>query len=213
MNPAFSLVDNSLGLFVAKFSFSSLRDSVVSRLNSLSAAERAQLADFGDPDLAQRFLMRRAMLRDILAFHLRVDVGELAIQFDQFGKPSLADGRAHFSCASSGDIGMVCIGSEPVGVDIEMIRPENVQESVLDMAFSEPERQYLASLDSPARIAEFHRGWTIKEAVLKLRGGRLGTDMREIPALICNQQDRNLEIGNVAVGHEYAASVAKQTRA
>ncbi len=94
----------------------------------------------------------------------RVDFNLNDLQYTDAGKPFLNNGY-HFSIAhTKGMVGLL-VGTTPVGLDIELIKPiENYYE------FSEV--LTAGELDTIARsgLQTFFRFWTAKEAILKLTG-------------------------------------------
>ena len=71
----------------------------------------------------------------------------------------------------------VCVLSdEEIGVDIEEIR--RFKPSLVDYTMNDAQRQMIAAAEHPE--VEFIRLWTMKEALLKLTGLGLRTDLKTL---------------------------------
>ena len=87
------------------------------------------------------------------------------------GKPYLVTAPdVHFSISHSGDMAMCALHGEPVGADIEKVRP--VGKGVPERVMSEAE--YPLYRDADDRQALFFQIWTLKEAFIKYSGEGLG---------------------------------------
>ena len=75
----------------------------------------------------------------------------------------------HFSLSHSRSIAVLAVANgEPVGVDVEDVRP--IEPEVAESHFSASERSQLSQLQGDAWLLGFYRCWTRKEAILKAEG-------------------------------------------
>lgn len=126
------------------------------------------LTDFWDLEDAIPHVAGLALLRLVWR---RVRGTELPpLQKTKAGKPYLPLPHAFFSLSHAGNLVLCALGSRPVGVDVEAIRPVDP-----DLySFLRPEEAaHLAALDEPARTAAFFGLWTRKESYVKLLGSGL----------------------------------------
>jgi len=87
------------------------------------------------------------------------------------GKPYLTtEPNVHFSISHSGSMAMCAVHDEPVGADIEKIRPvrKGVPERVMSAA------EYRMYSEAEDRQSLFLKIWTLKEAFIKYSGEGLG---------------------------------------
>jgi 4'-phosphopantetheinyl transferase len=85
----------------------------------------------------------------------------------QNGKPYLKNIKGiHFNISHSGRVAMCAVNNEPVGVDVEMVRP--FSDNVIRRIMSAEEREALASVQDRDKL--FFKIWTLKEAYLKFTG-------------------------------------------
>lgn len=99
------------------------------------------------------------------------------------GKPVLAGGlagRLHFSLSHSGRAVAVAAAHEPVGVDLEAVRPL-AAEDLAARFFGDDERRLVAGAADPP--AAFVRLWTRKEALLKATGEGITGGLAGAPGL------------------------------
>ncbi len=104
------------------------------------------------------------LARQLIAewFHLKPE--EIKFSVDEHGKPHAPDLPIHFSISHSQNYVFCAVSDQPIGVDIEAIRPIDVK--VISRFCTDEELQYLNE-DPQSRFFEL---WTAKEACAKLSG-------------------------------------------
>ena len=95
--------------------------------------------------------------------------------YNEHGAPSLPGGP-YFSLSHSKRGIAVAISDEPIGIDIEAIRP--LSEGLVQKAMNPQEQAQIAAAANPAQ--EFIRLWTRKEAYVKMQGTGIISDMHKI---------------------------------
>lgn len=110
--------------------------------------------------------------RVMLAAHCPQDSLQ-ALTYNQQGKPAFTrPGAPYFNIAHSGDEIVLAIDPvAPVGVDIEIMRPRNAWRRIAQNYFGAAELQRLLALPEARQLPAFWHSWTLREAVLKQRGG------------------------------------------
>lgn len=105
--------------------------------------------------------------------------------FGEHGKPTLVGHPdIHFNLSHCREAVACVVGSRPVGIDIESVRP--LKESLVRYTMNETEQKTIADADNPALM--FTRLWTMKEACLKLTGEGLRDHLETVlnrPGLCC----------------------------
>ncbi len=144
-------------------------------LRALLAAdeiERAQRFQF--EHLRRHFIAGRGQLRLILSRYGAGAPDKLAFNYGPYGKPALAGQPAlHFNLAHSGNLALLAIARQELGVDVEIIRPLPDWEAIAGRYFSAVEIEQLAAVPGPQRDQAFFTCWTRKEAFLKATGDGL----------------------------------------
>jgi 4'-phosphopantetheinyl transferase len=95
--------------------------------------------------------------------------------YNEHGAPSLSGGP-YFSLSHSKRGIAVAISDEPIGIDIEAIRP--LSEGLVQKAMNPQEQAQIAAAANPEQ--EFIRLWTRKEAYVKMQGTGIISDMHKI---------------------------------
>lgn len=95
-----------------------------------------------------------------------VDLARFKIARTKEGKPVLPEAGLHFSLAHSGELLVLGISHEPLGIDIEIMKDRKYQAQIA--------KKYRFSSDSKE---DFYREWVAREAFIKLYGGTLAKDL------------------------------------
>ena len=124
------------------------------------------------------FIVRRMLLKVILARYVNTTPGLLQIIEDAYKKPYVDyTRRIHFSVSHVDTLGIVAIHSDrPVGFDIELLRPIEDRSILLEQFASADEYHWVNN-----SFKRFLMLWTIKEALLKCQG--TGFLIDQIPQL------------------------------
>ena len=95
-------------------------------------------------------------------------------EYGEHGKPSLVGlPHIHFNLSHCRVAAICVVSDKPVGVDIETIRP--YKESLARYAMNDDELQRING-----SALEFTKPWTQKEAVVKLSGRGITTDLKSV---------------------------------
>ena len=133
-------------------------------MSYLSAEERARMESFGSEKRRREFLLGRATLRSLLGHHLEAPPQEIPLYQADDGAPEVAGRELQVSLTHSHGWAAAILARQPVGIDMEYIKPrrENLYRHILhdtEMEMFEAlpgghyERQILC--------------WTLKEATVK----------------------------------------------
>jgi 4'-phosphopantetheinyl transferase len=117
----------------------------------------------------------RGYLRTLLGRYLGVAPRLVELQFNPFGKPSLAGalaaGGLRFNLSHSHGLALFAFArGRELGVDIEKIRPDYASAEIAGRFFSAAESARLRSLTPEQQPRAFFECWTRKEAYIKARG-------------------------------------------
>ncbi|HYX13781.1 MAG TPA: 4'-phosphopantetheinyl transferase HetI [Nostoc sp.] len=145
---------------------------------TLSSDETARAERFYFQEHRQRFIAGRGILRTILGRYLGIQPSQVQFNYQQRGKPVLADTFADsglaFNLSHSQGLGLFAVNcTRPIGVDLEYIRPMSDLEALAKRFFLPREYEMLRSLSANQQQEVFFRYWTCKEAYLKATGDGL----------------------------------------
>ncbi len=141
----------------------------------LSAEELQRALRFRFERDRRRFVVRRAILRNLLASYQDCAAHTIRFTTGSCGKPEIEgaveSGGVHFSCSHSADVGLVAVARGRVlGLDLEMHRPPNSSLEAVAGFFSPSERDELRRVPSEQWTKVFFDCWTCKEAFVKALG-------------------------------------------
>jgi 4'-phosphopantetheinyl transferase len=137
----------------------------------LSADEQARADRFKVRGDHERFVKGRGALRRILAPYTGRDARDLVFIEGGGRKPQLRDHPSlHFNLSHSGDFALIAVGAQPLGVDIEAIKPDIDWRALAAASFHPDERMILAQHSGAAALDAFFQIWAHKEAYLKATG-------------------------------------------
>jgi 4'-phosphopantetheinyl transferase len=142
----------------------------------LAPDERERAQRFYRPELGDRYIVGRGLLRVLLGRYLGAAPAEIELAYGEHGKPALAEPRGApcFNLSHSGAEAVFAFSaSVEVGVDIELLNPERTHLRVADRFFAPGEARSLRSLPEALQPRAFLHGWTRKEAFIKARGDGL----------------------------------------
>jgi 4'-phosphopantetheinyl transferase len=138
----------------------------------LSTEEREKARRFVRPDVGRTCAIARGTLRWLLGAEIGCRPEEVAIVYNEFGKPELCGGAGPlFNVShSEGRIAIALGFGAPVGIDIERVRPGPEWPDLSRRYFAPREAEYIESLNPEQRNQAFFEIWTRKEAYVKAQG-------------------------------------------
>jgi 4'-phosphopantetheinyl transferase len=202
--------------------------AVLARMRAILADdETARAARFHFERDARRFVVARAVLRELLGAYLAVTPREVSFVNGPRDKPGLAPpldaSGVQFNVSHSGEIALYAVTRHrPVGVDVEQVRALDNLAALAERNFSRAERAALFALPPAHRPAAFFACWTRKEAYVKALGEGLAHPLDAFTvSLAAGEPARVTEIGgdaaaaqrwtlaalDVAPGYEAAVAV------
>ena len=125
---------------------------------------------FGQFACLKSWLMLKEMLKQL-------SISDLEMSYNEYGKPFLLhhpDVHFNFSHCKNGIA--VAVDTSPIGIDIESFR--RADESLLRRTMNDEELELIKQSENPT--ASFIAFWTMKEAVLKLRGTGIIDDLHHV---------------------------------
>jgi 4'-phosphopantetheinyl transferase len=164
----------------------------------------------------REFVVTRALLRKILAQYVDCSAPDLCFDSNSNGKPILLGMPSlHFNLSHSRNYALLAVAHRPVGIDLEFIETNCLQQTVVEQFVSTSEWSQLLKLPASARSAALFHCWTRKEAVLKAVGLGLQYPVRHLNVLagsesaqVVSVMGRKWLLWKVAAPTLYAAAAA-----
>jgi 4'-phosphopantetheinyl transferase len=144
----------------------------------LDEEERTRAARFVQQLHSERYVRFHAATRLVLSLYTGVPPERIEYRKPEPGaKPALASGQVQFNLSHTGDSAVLAVSAEPVGVDIEQIRPITDLRVLAARVFSSGElSRFMKIYDSRRQQSAFFSCWSRKEAILKEMGTGLSLD-------------------------------------
>lgn len=164
-------------------------------LESLSEAEHQRARRFVFERDRRRYLAAHCALRQLLARHTGLSRSELRFDEGPNGKPGLL-GWPHceFNLSHADDVALVALGGkDPIGVDVEMLRPIDDAADLAALHFTPAEQARWLAAPVSERDRLFLAAWTRKEACLKAIGTGLSLSAQAVDAGV-DSQPRDLMV-------------------
>ena len=185
---------------------------------TLSSDETVRAERFYFPKHRQHFIAGRGILRTILGRYLGIKPSQVEFNYQQRGKPVLADTFADsglaFNLSHSQGLGLCAVNcTRQIGVDLEYIRPMSDLEALAKRFFLPREYEMLRSLSPNQQQEIFFRYWTCKEAYLKATGDGL-SQLEQIEVSLTLTEPAKLQITEewslfeLVPANNYVAAVA-----
>ena len=182
----------------------------------LSEPERTQASRFRFDADRRRYSVSHGLLRLLLSAHLDQAPELIPFTCNAFGKPSVEaainDRKVEFSLSHSGDMAAIGLAlGQPVGIDIELARPDVDIEELARTICAPGELACLNRLAGPAREEAFFNCWTRKEAYIKARGEGLSYPLQKFEATI--DSEKTFQVSDHAAGTSCSGWATRLTHA
>jgi 4'-phosphopantetheinyl transferase len=194
--------------------------------DSLPADEARQASNYRFAKDCREFVVRRAVLRQVLGRYSGRRAAELLFDFRAGGKPVLRNVEGlHFSMSHASDLAVLAVARNPVGIDLEHVQEDLFGQSpfggalfgeaLIEQCLSHREQSYVRGLPAEQRNKALYRCWTRKEAVLKALGTGLLYPPQQVNVIAGTKRtcvirlfSRDWLIRQVAAPRGYAAAMA-----
>lgn len=163
----------------------------------LSTDEQKRAGKYHRKRDAHRFVMRRGLLRKLLAGYLKIPADQLVFQTNPYGKlfienrignPPLFFNTSH----SNGFVLCAFSNCFEIGIDVEHVKAFSGLGDIVRRFFSMPEQLEFNSLPPEHLLQAFFKGWTCKEAFLKAVGKGLDNGLEWVQVSLDPRQKARL---------------------
>ncbi len=123
----------------------------------------------------EQFIIRRMLLRHILAIYTDTRPADILLDYSATGKPNLSKEHnpsdLRFSISRRNDLAIFAfVCQKDIGIDLEYIHNDKDLLGIAKEQFSTQEYKELSELPDNQRNIRFYSYWTCKEAYIKARG-------------------------------------------
>ena len=162
-------------IFLLKIDPSLSQDAYHYLLQLISEEKRARCLQFQFRQDALRVLYGELMIRYLICRQFSCDNKEISFYQNEEGKPYVKNLPIYFNLSHSGDFVVCAISEQEVGVDIEQIKPIDLQ--LAKRYFHANECKDLFAQKEADRLNYFFSLWTLKESYLKWHGEKMATPL------------------------------------
>lgn len=172
-----------------------LKKAVFERLlNFVSEEKKERISRFYWFEDAQNSLLGDILARYAICKRLNIDSRELVFCTNEYGKPVLLKPHGvHFNISHSGNWVVCAVDDNPVGIDVEMIKPIDLK--VAKRFFSRNEYISLINQPEEMKLKFFYQIWTLKESYIKMKGKGLKIPLNSF-SVNMDQNDISVSVNN-----------------
>lgn len=164
-------------------------------LDQLPAEEQDRIQGYRRDVDRYRSLAAALLPRLLIARQTGQPLSAIRFERSRSGKPCYpADTGFHFNLSHSGHYVALAVGTAPVGVDIEQLRPTMDWDAIANRFFAADEQRWLASVDEAERQRRFIALWSRKESLLKATGEGIAGGLSRFSAIADGDQDDEMTI-------------------
>lgn len=153
----------------------------------------------------EKYQMEHQAGLELLAYSLRREYGlsfhdlSAQIQKGERGKPYLPDfPQIHFNISHSGSAAVCALGNQPLGIDVEQLRPARL--GAVRRMLTDEEKRRLDACPEQDRDLEFFRIWTLKESYAKALGIGLALDFTSVEFSFSRQPQGEIRMKRLKAG-------------
>lgn len=156
-------------------------------LDYVSPRKKNKIMRFKFIEDAKRSLLGDLLVRHAICTQLNLKNYQLEFDMNEYGKPFLVYPKnLFFNISHSGDWVVCAIDKNPVGIDVETIKP--IDYSIAKRFFTTKEFSDLMARNSEDRLNYFYKLWTLKESYIKAIGKGLSISLNSFSFSI-NEED------------------------
>lgn len=138
-------------------------------MSFVSAEKREKCRRFYHKEDAHRTLLGDVLVRSVISGQHQLDKADIRFSAQEYGKPFIPDlPDAHFNISHSGRWIVCAFDSQPIGIDIEKMKPISLD--IAKRFFSKTEYSDLLAKNKDEQTDYFYHLWSMKESYIKQEG-------------------------------------------
>lgn len=135
----------------------------------ISTERREKIKKYHFEEDKKRSIMAEVLLRHSLKKDFGITREKVQFTKNSFGKPMLKNfEQIHFNLAHSGDWVVCGVSDVPIGIDVEIIKSNDL--GVAKAFFTSSEYKDILNQPKEKQIKYFYKLWTLKESYVKAEG-------------------------------------------
>lgn len=138
-------------------------------MSFISPEKREKCRRFYHKEDAHRTLLGDVLVRSVISGQYQLDKADIRFSAQEYGKPCIPDlPNAHFNISHSGRWVVCAFDSQPIGIDIEKMKPISLE--IAKRFFSKTEYSDLLAKNKDEQTVYFYHLWSMKESFIKQEG-------------------------------------------
>ena len=138
-------------------------------MSCLSSERRKRILKFRNIEDSRRSIISELLVRSLAMNKLKLNNAEITFGENAYKKPYLKSATSfEFNVSHSGDWVVCAIDTEPVGIDVEQIKP--IDFDIAKNFFTAEEYRSLTLTKPSEQLPYFYELWTLKESYIKAVG-------------------------------------------
>ena len=183
--PSFEVTNNRSNMEIWCVSLDVGSSSFERCYSHLTDLETVRAQRFKHEGAKHQFIAAHGVLNSVLQSRLEDNYTRIQRKESAHKKPyiELPSGERpiEFNLSHCSDFVAIALSDQPVGIDIELIRPLGDIDGISEQVFTAAEKASLSSQDSQKdQLSLFYKFWTCKEAVMKANGTGFMVDPKMI---------------------------------
>lgn len=148
----------------------------------LSMEKQERISRFRYPNDVKRTLYGDVLIRYLVKQKLMIPNNQMEFGQNEYGKPFLKGYPVfHYNISHAGNWVICAVSSQPIGVDIEEIKPIDLE--IAKRYFARSEYNSIISNPADRRQTIFYHFWTAKESYIKYDGRGLSIPLNSFSVL------------------------------
>ncbi|NOQ77432.1 MAG: 4'-phosphopantetheinyl transferase superfamily protein [Methylococcaceae bacterium] len=146
----------------------------------LNKTEKQKAASFIRPELQQKYIKTRGLLRKVLGSYLNIKPQKISIKVAEYGKPFIEEKEVFFNLSHTANKFVLAVSNTgEIGIDLEQYKKRKNLLGLVKKCFSELEQDYWMGLSESQKTMLFYRLWVRKEAFVKAVGRGIAVGLNQ----------------------------------
>lgn len=154
----------------------------INYLNRIPVEKKEKLKNYLDRGNAIQSLLGILLIQNIIYENTGINRENISFNYNDYGKPYIDNlPTFHFNISHSDEWVVCATDSLPIGIDIESIRPIDLE--IAKLFFTKEEYEFIRRTPDKDKTSVFYEYWTLKEAYIKAIGKGLSIPLNSFSIL------------------------------
>ncbi|OUA56147.1 4'-phosphopantetheinyl transferase family protein [Bacillus thuringiensis] len=161
-------------------------------INKISKEKQVKVMNYVRKEDTIGTIFGELLIRAVIQKEYGIKSNLLSFSYNQYGKPYIRELPGfHYNISHSGNRVVCVTDSKPIGIDIELIKPINLQ--IAQRFFTKEEYEFLTNQSHNDQLSCFYDFWTLKESFIKAIGRGLTVPLNSFNINMKNNNEISLD--------------------